>query len=90
MTDVERPSDDVLVMILDCRGGFHYFTDIRVTFLGVKELIVPERLTGSWWLYDEVYVKEKGFEYYVLLDNPLQEVKIVAEDVRIEELNLSV
>src|SRR5690554_1114846 len=33
----ERPTDDVLVLILDCSGGFHYHKDIKVTFTGVRE-----------------------------------------------------
>lgn len=86
LLSMERPSEDVLILNLDCRGGIHYFTDIRVTFVGVKEFHTTEVQEFGWWLYDEVYVSEKGFEYHVLLDNPLQEMRIVAADVSIEEI----
>jgi len=38
------PSRDTFIIILDCRGGFHYFTDIKLTFVGVKELSVLDEI----------------------------------------------
>lgn len=81
------PSKDTFIMILDCRGGFHYFTDIKLTFTGVKELNLPEGFEGAYWLYDEVYSTKEGFELRVLFDCPFSEVKIKAENVLIETLN---
>jgi hypothetical protein len=83
---IEIPSKDMFVITLDCRGGFHYFTDIKLTFLGVKELSPPDKLEGAWWLYDEVYTHKAGFELHVLFDAPLTEFTIIAENVLIEKL----
>ncbi|MFD1030158.1 DUF4085 family protein [Metaplanococcus flavidus] len=83
---VERPSDDVLVLYLDCSGGFHYFKDIKVTFTGVKEVVIPENMTDAWWLYNEIYLNGDLFELHVLFDMPMAEVTIVSRDVQIEEL----
>ncbi|KJS13045.1 MAG: hypothetical protein VR67_05915 [Peptococcaceae bacterium BRH_c8a] len=80
------PSRDTFEIILDCRGGFHYFTDIKLTFVGVKELSVPDKLEGTYWLYNEVYATKEGFELHVLF-HPLTEFTIVAESVFIDELN---
>lgn len=81
------PSIDTFIMTLDCRGGFHYFTDIKLTFTGVKELNLPKGFEGAFWLYDEVYSTKEGFEFNVLFDCPFSEVKINAENVLIEKLN---
>lgn len=83
---VERPSDDVLVMCLDCRNGFHYFKDIEVTFTGVTEADIPEDLTNAWWLYNEIYLNEDQFELHVLFDLPMTEATIVCRDAVIEEM----
>ena len=82
----ERPTDDVLVLILDCSGGFHYHKDIKVTFTGVREAVIPDDMTNAWWLYNEIYLNGEGFELHVLFENPMAEVKIVSHDVQIEEL----
>lgn len=82
----ERPSDDELVLILDCSGGFHYHKDIKVTFTGVSEAVIPDDMENAWWLYNEIYLNGEGFELHVLFDQPMAEVKIVSRDVQIEEL----
>jgi len=79
------PSKGTFEMVLDCRGGFHYFTDIKLTFVGVKELSVPDKLEGTYWLYNEVYATKEGFELHVLF-HPLTELTIAAESVFIDEL----
>lgn len=78
--------ENELIVTLDCSGGFHYFTDIQLTFTGVAEASIPEEFTGAWWLYNEIYLKDNGFELHVLFDCPMTEAKIIAQDVRIEEL----
>ncbi|MFS0864724.1 DUF4085 family protein [Fredinandcohnia sp. 179-A 10B2 NHS] len=84
---IKYDSTDTLSMILDCSGGFHYFTDIQLTFTGVKKVTMSRNLEGAFWLYDEVYVCEnKQFELGVLFDNPLSEFSIIAEDVMIKQL----
>lgn len=84
---VEYPSKDTFVMMLNCRGGFHYFTDVKLTFTGVEELLVPDNFEGASWLYDEVYSTKAGFELHVLFVCPFSEMKIIAENVLIEVLN---
>ena len=84
---MSTPSKDTFVMTLDCRGGFHYFTEVKLTFTGVEELFVPENFEEAWWLYNEVYSTKAGFELHVLFDCPFSEMKIIAENVLIEELN---
>ncbi|WP_055106373.1 DUF4085 family protein [Paenibacillus ihumii] len=80
----EMPSKGTLVMTLDCRGGYHYLTDIRLTFTGVQKMKPTTLREGSVWLYDEVYLTETGFELHVLLDGPLMEFTILATNVTIE------
>ena len=85
---VERPSDDQLVLTLDCSGGFHYFTDVRFIFEGVTFSDVPADFKGAWWLYDEIYKTEDGFELHTLFDCPMTETVIRVRDVKIEPLKL--
>ncbi|MTD31278.1 DUF4085 family protein [Planomicrobium sp. YIM 101495] len=85
---VERPSEDRLVLTLDCSGGFSYFTDVRFTFEGVTYSDIPTDFKGAWWLYDEIYGTEDGFELHTLFDSPMVETVIRARDVKIEPLKL--
>ncbi|EIM05946.1 hypothetical protein A1A1_13417 [Planococcus antarcticus DSM 14505] len=85
---VERPSEVQLVLTLDCSGGFHYFTDVRFTFEGVTYSNVPTDFKGAWWLYDEIYKTEDGFELHTFFDSPMSETVIRARDVKIEPLKL--
>ena len=80
------PSESVVEMILDCSGAFHYQCDIRLRFTGVTGLALPEQLENKYWLYNEIYAVEQGFELRVLLDQPLSELRIIAQDVAIEML----
>lgn len=84
ITSIEQPLKDTFIMILDCRGGYHYLTDIRITFTGVQNIQPINLSVGSGWLYDEVYLTDTGFELHVLLDGPLMEFTISAENVNIE------
>lgn len=85
---VERPSEDQLILTLDCSGGFHYFTDVRLTFEGVTYSDVPADFNGAWWLYDEIYKTDHGFELHTLFDSPMTETIIRARDLKIEPLKL--
>jgi len=85
---VERPAEDQLVLTVDCSGGFHYFTDVRFTFEGVSYSNIPANFKGAWWLYDEIYKTEDGFELHTLFDSPMTETVIRARDVKIEPLKL--
>ncbi|WP_019914187.1 DUF4085 family protein [Paenibacillus sp. HW567] len=81
---VETPSEDIFIMTLDCSGGYHYHTNVQITFTGVKNLQPPDLNVGSYWLYDEIYLTEAGFELHVLFDSPLMEFTIAADNVIIE------
>ncbi|WP_416144124.1 DUF4085 family protein [Planococcus koreensis] len=85
---VERPSEELLVMTLDCSGGFHYFTDVRFTFEGVSYSDIPADFKGAWWLYDEIDKTEDGFELRTLFDSPMTKTVIRARNVKIEPLKL--
>lgn len=84
LRSVEMPSEDIFIMTLDCRGSYHYHTDVKITFIGVKNLQPPDLSVGSNWLYDEVYPTDVGFELHVLFDSPLIEFTISADNVIIE------
>ncbi len=79
-----RTAADTLVLELDCRGAFHYMTNIRVTFSGVAHAELPN-LEEQWWLYDELNAVDGGFELRVLLSS-LDSFAISAADVTIEIL----
>ncbi|MEH7402623.1 DUF4085 family protein [Gottfriedia acidiceleris] len=85
---IENPTNDTFVIYLDCEGGFNDFSEIKLTFKGVKEISMPENIKGGFWLYDEVYPTKIGFELHVLFDIPFIEFKIVAEDIVVEGKNL--
>ncbi|NQX43765.1 DUF4085 family protein [Paenibacillus tritici] len=80
------PEDGVMEMTLDCSGAMHYQCDIRLRFTGVTGLMLPEQLEKKYWLYDEIYAVEQGFELRVLMDSPPSELRITAQDISIELL----
>lgn len=84
----EKPTKETFVINLDCEGGFNDFSEITLTFNGVKEISMPENIKGGFWLYDEVYPSNPGFEFHVLFDIPFIEFKIVAEDIVVEGKNI--
>lgn len=79
-------SEESLAIKLDCSGGFHYFTDIQLTFTGVTEADIPEDFGGACWLYNEIYLSDNGFNLHILFDHPMIEAKIAARNVSIEVL----
>lgn len=84
---LEMPTKDTFIMILDCRRSFHYYTDVKLTFTGVKKLQCSDIHAGSYWLYDEIYDSKAGFELRVLFESPLAELTIIADHVVIEVLD---
>ncbi|WP_341281216.1 DUF4085 family protein [Paenibacillus sp. FSL H8-0537] len=84
-TSYDRPDEATFFLYLDCRGSYSYFTDIKITFHGVKQLELPDLPENTWWLYDEIYTIDGGFEIRVLLDS-LEAFIISAVDVEIEVL----
>jgi hypothetical protein len=86
VTSIEHLDNDIFVMDVDCRSTSHYHKDIKLIFIGVKECSFSEKWESLRWLYDEIYVTKEGFELHVLFNGPLSEMKIITEDVLIEEL----
>ncbi|WP_419875215.1 DUF4085 family protein [Candidatus Pristimantibacillus sp. PTI5] len=87
VTSIEMPLKETFIMTLDCTGGYHYLTDVKLTFTGVEKLQLANLSVGSVWLYDEVYLTETGFELQVLLDGPLMEFSISAKNINIEVIS---
>lgn len=83
----EYVSNDVFVITLDTDNTFEYTKDIKITFTGVKDLIIPEKFKNLCCIYNELYITEDGFELDILLDSPLSEFKICAENLFIEEIS---
>ena len=83
---IETPSKETFIMNLDCEGGFNDFSKIKLTFTGVKEISMPENIEEGFWLYDEIYLTNSGFELHVLFDIPFTEFKIEAENILIEAI----
>jgi len=84
VASVERPSRETFIMTLDCSGSFYDPSLLRLIFKGVINVQPAAIHAGSWWLYEEVYLTENGFEFHILFDQPLQEFTISAADVDIE------
>lgn len=64
VTAVESADDD-LILMLDNSGGF---TEINQIILKKGEILKQdESLINAWWLYEEIYKKDTGYEIHVLL-----------------------
>lgn len=72
-----------LVIELDLSGGF---TDISGLILKDCQVIKRDRpLHGAWWLYEEIYRSEEGYELHVLLDkDELIEFTVAFKDMQYE------
>jgi len=86
VNSIELPAKDIVIMNIDGSGSFHYNTEVKLTFIGVEELLISEEVEGANWLCHEVYPTNKGFELHVLFNCPLCEMTIRAENLLIEEL----
>lgn len=77
--------EDAIRITLDGTGSFTNANRIVLTFQRVKEeqseLPLQE---GQYWLYEEVDVHEVGAVFRVLVDGPMTQWAVVAEDVIIE------
>lgn len=83
------PKDGEFSMILDGSGNLHPFASpvAQLTFSGVRSWEATDFHEGSVWIYSEVYAKEQGqFELHILLDSPLGELTVTAENLEIENL----
>jgi len=79
-----------LVIELDNAGGFTNIS--QITFKNCTVLKQDKPLHGAWWLYEEIYKTEDGYEIHVLLDKKypqLIDFIVHATDVLYERENLS-
>lgn len=54
------------VITLDNTGGFTNIKEIILKNCIIQKLDAP--LEGAWWLYDEIYKTDEGYEIHVLLE----------------------
>ena len=77
--------DDAIRLTLDGAGSFNAAAYIVLTFNKVeKEYSDLPLQEGQYWLYEEVDVHEAGAVFRVLLDSPMTQWAVVAQDVIIE------
>ena len=78
--------DNAIRLTIDSSGSFNIANRIVLTFKNVKEersdLPLEE---GQHWLYEEVDIHEDGAVFGVLVDCPLTQWMVVAENVIIEQ-----
>ncbi|NLV98287.1 MAG: DUF4085 family protein [Clostridiaceae bacterium] len=73
-----------LVLTLDTEDGFT--SDNRITFLDVTVLL-DENIVRLYWIYDELYKTENGYEVHILCDGDrTAELTLRCSDIRIEEI----
>lgn len=73
-----------IVMCLDTRGGFTNF--YKITFIAPDIIKQEEHIVGSFWLYNEIYHTENGYEAHMLFEGEyLTELIIKCNDIIIEE-----
>lgn len=58
---------------------------LKFIFTNTQKITIPNKLSGRWWLYDEIYLSHNGFELRVLFDD-LSELALIAENVLINKL----
>ena len=78
-------NDDTIRITLDGAGSFNNANRIVLIFQKVKEDHGELPLQGGqYWLYEEVDVHEAGAVFRVLVDGPITQWTVTAEDVTIE------
>lgn len=80
------------ILLLNHHDGNGQTIDIKLTFTDVHKISNIEHIIDAWWIYDEVYVTNHGFELHVLFNGPYEmwETTIEATDVFIEYLSSSI
>lgn len=83
-TVTELLTGDEVVIRFDTRGGF---TNINKLALVAPEIIKQEgEIVGSYWLYQELYRIDNGYELHVLFDGEnMPELIIRCADILVEE-----
>lgn len=66
ITSLEKSGKDIVIK-LDNSGGFTDCTGI--VFKNAEIIEQDGDLSGAWWLYDEIYKTDNGFEIHALLEN---------------------
>ncbi|MBR2421766.1 MAG: DUF4085 family protein [Oscillospiraceae bacterium] len=73
---------DWLIDLGECEEGYSKIRYIR--FKNAVILKQEKRLAGAWWLYEELYKTETGYEVHVLLDkNGLIEFIVQCDDIQL-------
>lgn len=73
-----------LVLTLDNESGFT--SDNRITFLDVRVLL-DENILNLFWIFDELYKTEDGYEVHILCDGErTAELILRCSDIRMEEI----
>lgn len=80
------------ILLLNNIDGNGQTVDIKLTFTGIHKISNLAHIIDAWWIYDEVYVTNHGFELHVLFNGPCEmwETTIEATDVFIEYLSSSI
>ncbi|MFE6078240.1 DUF4085 family protein [Paenibacillus sp. NPDC057886] len=83
-TVTELLTGDEVVIRFDTRGGF---TNINKVTLVAPEIIKQEgEIAGSYWLYQELYRIDNGYELHVLFGGePTPELIVRCTDILAEE-----
>ncbi|MDN4605820.1 DUF4085 family protein [Paenibacillus sp. F6_3S_P_1C] len=83
-TVTELLTGDEVVIRFDTRGGF---TNINKLTLIKPEIIKQEgEIVGSYWLYQELYRIDQGYELHVLFGGePMPELIVRCTDILVEE-----
>ncbi len=83
-TVTEMLSGDDLVIRLDTQGGFTQLN--KITFVAPDIIKQDEGIVGKFWLYNELYRTDDGYEAHVLLDGKeMAEFIVRCRDIIIEQ-----
>ncbi|MCP3775780.1 DUF4085 domain-containing protein [Paenibacillus sp. MZ04-78.2] len=84
-TVTELTSGKQMVMRLDTRGGFT--NNNKVTFDAVDKIIrQDEHIVGSYWIYNELYRTDCGYEVHILFSGEgMSELIIHCADIVVEQ-----
>jgi len=77
---------DDLIMDIDSSGGF--CDVIKLMFINAKIIECDIDLNGAWWIHEEVYMQQDGYELHVLFhskDCELGEMIITFDEIEIEK-----
>ena len=78
-----RIGNDWVIDFGECSEGYSQIRYVR--FKNASVLKQEKRLYGAWWLYEELYKTQSGYEVHVLLDkNGLIEFILSCDDVVLE------